>query len=241
MTIEDLILKYQIKPTDRGTVRVHNVEAAKRDNIMPIVKERKPEILAFFAEQKAAEVAEAISAAKSAGAVVYTVLEWAHSYGMSIVSARRFYEHEKKGYSEWYRDHAFLAFDDSVNLVLSTSDPDPHFREIVLRPADGSFLSCSNQAWIITEEEKAYILALNDKRRAEKAAAERAKELRYWRGVVAKCEQQGKLYTRQEAAERARKYNDLFNEGGEGYVPKFWTIDEYETAKAYVAKLEGDQ
>lgn len=177
----------------------------------------------------------------AAGMEIYTVLHWEYHYGMHVRSARRFTEDEKKGYSEEYREQGFISCADCIDLSLSVSDPDPHFREILLRPDDGSFLGCGNQAWIITEEEKDYILALDEKRRAEKFATERARELQYWRDIVAQCEQQTKLYTRQEAAERVRKYNDLFNEGGGGYVPHFWTADEYEAAKAYVAKLEGEQ
>ena len=39
---------------------------------------------------------------------------------------------------------------------------------------------------------------------------------------------------------KAKKYNDLYNEGGEGYVPHFYTKDEYEYYKERLNKLEKD-
>ena len=57
------------------------------------------------------------------------------------------------------------------------------------------------------------------------------KQLEWSEETIRMCEKQGKLYTKEEAKLERKKYNDVFNEGGEGYVPHFYTVDEYEFAK----------
>lgn len=48
----------------------------------------------------------------------------------------------------------------------------------------------------------------------------------------------GNLYSTREEVNAARKrYNDLYNEGGEGYVPVFYTVDDYENAKKVLEEL----
>lgn len=69
-----------------------------------------------------------------------------------------------------------------------------------------------------------------EKKKIEKSIVE-------YRQIIEQCEKQEKLYTREEAAEKYRDYNRLYNEGGEGYVPHFYTIEEYELAKAGLSEL----
>lgn len=53
--------------------------------------------------------------------------------------------------------------------------------------------------------------------------------------VVNECEKvivaRGKLMTAEEKKEYLANYNNVMNEGGEGYTPKVWTQEEYERAK----------
>ena len=49
----------------------------------------------------------------------------------------------------------------------------------------------------------------------------------------------GKM-TKEEAAKKRREYNNLYNEGGCGFIPHFWTVDEYEDAKKELHKLLSD-
>lgn len=46
----------------------------------------------------------------------------------------------------------------------------------------------------------------------------------------------GKLRTNKERAEWERNYNNVVNEGGEGYVPHYPSIEEYEEAKEILKK-----
>lgn len=81
-------------------------------------------------------------------------------------------------------------------------------------------------AGVETEEEKA---------KKEKAAAER-KRAEY---VVAECEKRlehGALKTRAEAKIWLENYNNAMNEGGEGFLPKVWTAEDYEEAKAVLGR-----
>lgn len=86
------------------------------------------------------------------------------------------------------------------------------------------------EAWIAdviesgkSDEVKAYERA----RQAEEAKrkVERAKR------VIVKAEQQEDIPTRAEARRRMRRYNDTINQGGWGYVPHIYDIDEYNDAK----------
>ncbi|MBQ2601739.1 MAG: hypothetical protein II584_05070 [Treponema sp.] len=81
-------------------------------------------------------------------------------------------------------------------------------------------------AGVETEEEKS---------KREKAESER-KHAEY---VIAECEKRlehGALKTRAEAKEYLRNYNNAMNEGGEGFLPKIWTVEDYEEAKAVLGR-----
>lgn len=93
------------------------------------------------------------------------------------------------------------------------------------------------EAWIAeiieggkSDEVKAYEKA---KKESEiKAEVERAKS------VIAKAERQKDIPTKAEAKRRMKQYNDFMNEGGEGYVPHIYSLEEYEYAKQVVTKYE---
>jgi len=81
-------------------------------------------------------------------------------------------------------------------------------------------------AGVETEEEKA---------KREKAESER-KHAEY---VIAECEKRleyGTLKTRTEAKEWLINYNNAMNESGEGFLPKVWTVEDYEEAKAVLGR-----
>lgn len=52
---------------------------------------------------------------------------------------------------------------------------------------------------------------------------------RYQR-IVTEAEKQKDIPSRQEAKARMKQYNDIFNEGGEGYVPYIYSMEEYTEA-----------
>lgn len=88
----------------------------------------------------------------------YLVCEVADNYGVSLCHARRLTEEEKKKYSEWYREHAFISIKNThIDLdALFWNDITEFFRknrEADNQKADGSFLGNSNLVYIISAEE----------------------------------------------------------------------------------------
>lgn len=165
----------------------------------------------------------------------YLVCEVAYSYGVSLCNARRFTEEEKKGYVEWFKDKGFVEIGDSTDLeYISWTDVKEVLKE---RKDDGSFSGCSNCAYIISEDEWNALVELNEKKRSEKEKKETEESIAEYRQIIEQCEKQEKLYTKEEAVKKRRDYNNLYNEGGEGYIPHFYTIEEYEFAKTKLNEL----
>lgn len=81
-----------------------------------------------------------------------------------------------------------------------------------------------------SDEVKAYRKAQEEKE--IKAELDTAKK------IIKKAENQPDLPSWDEARRRERQYNDIINEGGEGYVPHVYSREEYENAKKVIAKYE---
>lgn len=62
------------------------------------------------------------------------------------------------------------------------------------------------------------------------------KQINYYKELIKNIEKH-KLYHAQEVRKMKKQYNDIHNEGGEGYIPHFYTFEEYEYAKKQLAKL----
>ena len=163
-----------------------------------------------------------------------TVLEHAYSYGFSIAEARRFRDDEKQNYAEWFREIGMVSLgrDRTVDLPFVSLD-DALINDILKRPADGEFLGCSNAAWIISATEKEHLIALNKQNEAKK----KAEEIAYLRAKLKELES-AKLYTEEEAEAAKNRWNDIQNQGGEGYVPHYPTFGEYESIKNRLYEIE---
>lgn len=61
-------------------------------------------------------------------------------------------------------------------------------------------------------------------------------EVEHAQKVIRMAEAQKDIPSQAEARRRMRQYNDLMNEGGEGYVPHIYSIEEYEAAKQIIEK-----
>lgn len=55
--------------------------------------------------------------------------------------------------------------------------------------------------------------------------------------IIAKCELQKEIPTKEEAKRRMNEYNRINNEGGEGYVPYVYNIEQYQNAKSRLDTL----
>ena len=170
----------------------------------------------------------------------YLVLEDASSYGYSLRTARRLTDAEKAHKRPEYWDLCFVGMGDSIDLRHIHWD-DPLVQSIITRPYDGSFDGCSNQAYIITPEERAQLVELDKAKGAAKAKREREEIRKFWMSVIRDCERQGHLYTREEAAAARKHWRDTQNEGEDGYMPQYLTIDEYEQAKKRLAELDEEE
>lgn len=76
--------------------------------------------------------------------------------------------------------------------------------------------------------------------RADAKAAEIAEEIADAEQIIAKAEAQQDIPDRAEAQRRMKRYNDINNEGREGYVPYIVSREEYEYAKMKLAKLKAN-
>lgn len=166
-------------------------------------------------------------------------LEYAYSHGFSIQEARRLTDDEKSHYLPEYHDFILIGTGDHVDLPALRWD-DPFVSQILRRPEDGQFNGCANTARIITTEEQAQLIRLNDEKLAAKRSEEREAEIANLWTIISACEHSRLYNTAEEAAAARKQYNDTQNEGGDGYVPHFWTMAEYETAKRRLAELEAD-
>lgn len=165
----------------------------------------------------------------------YVVCEVADNYGILLAHARRFTEEEKRQYSDDWKNYGFIKLNSDIELPALCWHDINFF--LGNRKPDGSFKGYSNSVFIVTEKEWDALISLNNKKFAEKQIKEKQEKIEFYENIVSACERQGKLYTPEEASKKAKEWNDIQNEGREGYVPHFYTIDEYENAKSKLEEL----
>ena len=110
-----------------------------------------------------------------------------------------------------------ITFED-VKKVITTSDND-------------GFLY-NDELYVITNEQKEALLNYNTKEILEKEN----KQINYYKELIKNIEKH-KLYHAKDVERMKKQYNDIHNEGGEGYIPHFYTFEEYEYAKKQLSKL----
>lgn len=75
-----------------------------------------------------------------------------------------------------------------------------------------------------------------------KAEKEKQNEIKKCEKIIEECEKviekSGKLMTEKEAKEWLKNYNNVINEGGEGYLPRIYTLEEFENAKKKLEDLK---
>lgn len=110
-----------------------------------------------------------------------------------------------------------ITFED-VKKVITTSDQD-------------GFLY-NDALYVITNEQKEALINYNTKEILEKEN----KQINYYKELIKNIEKH-KLYHAKDVKRMKKQYNDIHNEGGEGYIPHFYTFEEYEYVKKQLAKL----
>lgn len=114
-----------------------------------------------------------------------------------------------------------ITFED-VQKVITTSDND-------------GFLY-NNALYVITSEQKEALINYDTNNKIEKEKAQLTEEIYYYKKVIKECENH-KLYHKEDIKKIRKQYNDIHNEGGEGYIPHFYTYEEYQYAKKQLTKL----
>ena len=169
----------------------------------------------------------------------YMVLENAFSYGLSLHNARFCTDDEKIKFSPEYRDTVLIAEDEGVELDnVSWGDVCSIVGE---RKPLGVFNGCSNVAYEIDAIEWENFVNLNEENKnAKKRAAinEELKDLHIQKTAAEKQMKNHRLPSVEDARRAAKAWNDANNEGGEGYVPHFYSDEEYNRICSRIKELE---
>jgi hypothetical protein len=167
----------------------------------------------------------------------FLTIEYATAYTTNLMVARHLTDEEKKQYRKELQDRIFIGVGGRVEIpeigLFDLPDRESH--------AGGSFPGCENFAYIISREEWDAYVALNASRAAERKAKEDAEKLELLRTRMDAIQRQksktGRLPTAAEAAAKMKEYNDLFNEGGYGFVPPVYSEDDEKQTQAQIDKL----
>ena len=72
--------------------------------------------------------------------------------------------------------------------------------------------------------------------KAAEAEKELQSKIKVAKRTIEKAEKQDKIRTAKETREYLRNLNEVLNEGGEGWLPKLVTLEEYEEAKKIISQ-----
>lgn len=166
-----------------------------------------------------------------------TCLTLGHSVdGITLQSARRLNDEEKTHYNADWQDYIFISLGNRIYLSNLTWQDVKQWST----PYDGAFNGCENKVWIINQAEWDYYVALNASRTAEKEATSRSERLAMLQArktaIEAQRAREGSLPTKDEAKARMAAYNNVYNEGGEGYVPMVYSQEDYDQVCAALTK-----
>ena len=156
--------------------------------------------------------------------------------GCEIQGVRHLNEKEKAHYVEWARETTFVCTGDMEPIKLRHIK----WEDLLSRGgSDGSVNGGNNQLWLISPSEIDYYVALN----AENAKTERIKELERrkheFTQMLDEINRSG-LHTLEEAKRLTAQWIATYNEGGEGYVPHYYTFEEAEYVKSQLAAIEAE-
>lgn len=160
-----------------------------------------------------------------------------------LATVRRMPDEEQQRYTEGYRGHMMLMTGEPVFLPALSDAEVYDLAHIAGKDIAGYLPRSSGELYTLTDEEWAALIAANQQAAAAKAAAERAGRIDYLRDLLARADAQrvdGKLPSAADAREKERKWNNVYNEGGEGYVPRCYTQEEYARMAAELDKLTAE-
>lgn len=123
---------------------------------------------------------------------------------------------------------------DLAKAIEQTSLEDIRFEDVkkVITTSDQDGFLYHDALYVITNEQKEALINYNTKEILEKEN----KQINYYKELIKNIEKH-KLYHAKDVERMKKQYNDIHNEGGEGYIPHFYTFEEYEYVKKQLAKL----
>lgn len=165
------------------------------------------------------------------------VVEWAPAYGISIQSARFLTDEEKKDYRADVRDFILVGLGEAIELDHLTHDD---LMTVISEDAYmGEFNGCSNMVYKLAADQEKALIALNEKRAKEKAEKEKRERIEAYKTLVKNVEENKvKVLPRNKLKKYLEDYNNLHNEGGEGYLPEVVAEEYYIEVKAYLQQTE---
>lgn len=154
------------------------------------------------------------------------VYVWQLTFENAIMQARYLTEEEKLGYNK--------AVAGSIMVACGPMIAVPYVDIIEVRKlvghdmCDGELDGSYNQACIVADEQRDELLALNHERTRQARVEKLNNYIECNEKLLASIK---KLYTKEQAESMTKAYNDKYNEGGYGYVPHYYTYEEYENIK----------
>lgn len=127
---------------------------------------------------------------------------------------------------------------DLAKAIEQTPLEDITFEDVqkVITASDNDGFLYNDALYVITNEQKEALINYNTNNKIKKEKAQLTEEIYYYKKVIKECENH-KLYHKEDIEKIKKQYNNIHNEGGEGYIPHFYTYEEYEYAKKLLSKL----
>jgi len=163
------------------------------------------------------------------------VFEWCYTLDNTLSEARRPTDEEKKGYTAEWAEHMIIGVGDSIRLPYVSSNDIPH--EWWKTRNYWKFNGFGNQCVEVSDEEWDWLVNLNTQRETEKKEQERQELIQRYQNIIRIAEQQADIPSPEEAARRRRIWNNVQNEGGEGYIPTIIDSVRYADAKRMLHEL----
>lgn len=163
-------------------------------------------------------------------------IEWAYSYGVELQEARRPTEEELSHFNPECRP--FMLYGTGAHIPMEHIRSDDFVRQYQMEGRHRyEFPGCGNMAFEISDEEWDAFIVLNEQREAEKSEEQRQSEIRECRELIRRANRQRDIPTAEEVKRRQSAWNDVCNEGGEGYVPTWVTAESVARAKRRLIEL----
>ena len=166
----------------------------------------------------------------------YHILDYADAYGATLCEARTLTEEEKVHYVPFWQEHTLIAkYGSQIDLKHICGQD---IRDVLKRkPTAYGLPGGHSDVYILTPEEWDALIARDEQNRLAKEEKDRLEEIELLKQRKAKAERQEKLYTPEEAKAKRDHWIAVQNEGGEGYVPWYYTQEEYDRICARLEEL----